>query len=217
VLSVVRWTLWLYPWVVKNRLAVILLAAVFIIGLVVASLIAVAILRRSSAPKIAATPSVIVQIQSLSELVTVKYVIEKVVFAEAPKATTLDQLLPGRDDKLTLLALGIVKAGVDLSRIRPEDIEVSGNTIRITVPRAALTDQYLDEKSTQVLDRQTGLLRSYDQKLEQQARQEALTAIVRAARLNGIEREADQRAKQQLETFLKSLGYQEVEVRTRSK
>jgi hypothetical protein len=140
-----------------------------------------------------------------------------VVFAEAPKATTLDQLLPGRDDKLTLLALGIVKAGVDLSRIRPEDIEVSGRTIRITVPRAALTDQYLDEKSTQVLDRQTGLLRSYDQKLEQQARQEALTAIVRAARLNGIEREADQRAKQQLETFLKSLGYQEVEVRTRSK
>jgi hypothetical protein len=217
VLSVVRWPLWLYPSVVKNRLAVILLVAIFTIGLVVASLIAVAIFRRSSAPKIAATPSVIVQIQSLSELVTVKYVIEKVVFAEAPKATTLDQLLPGRDDKLTLLALGIVKAGVDLSRIRPEDIEVSGSTIRITVPRAALTDQYLDEKSTQVLDRQTGLLRSYDQKLEQQARQEALTAIVRAARLNGIEREADQRAKQQLETFLKSLGYQEVEVRTRSK
>jgi hypothetical protein len=216
-LSVVRWLLRHYPPSVKNRLAVILVAVAFVIGLVVASLIAVAILRRSSAPKIAATPSVIIQIQSLSELVTVKYVIEKVIFAEASKATTLDQLLPGRDDKLTLLALGVVKAGVDLSRIRPEDIEVSGSTIRIIVPRAALTDQYLDEKSTQVLDRQTGLLRSYDQKLEQQARQEALTAIVRAARLNGIEREADERARQQLETFLKSLGYQEVEVRTRSK
>jgi hypothetical protein len=202
---------------VKKRLAVILLVAIFTLGLVVASLIAMAILRRSSEPKFAATPSVIVQIQSLSELVTVKYVIEKVVFAEAPKATTLDQLLPGRDDKLTLLALGIVKAGVDLSSVRPEDVEATGSTIRITVPRASLTDQYLDERSTQVLDRQTGLLRSYDQKLEQQARQEALLAIIRAARQNGIEREADQRAKQQLETFLKSLGYQEVEVRTRSK
>lgn len=198
----------------KNRLTVVLVAAAFVLGLVAALIIALMITRGSSGPKITATPSVIVQIQSLSELVTVKYVIEKVVFAEAAKTTTLDNLLPGRDDKLTLLAHGIVKAGVDLSRVQPENVEVSGSTIRIAIPRAALTDQYLDEKATQVLDRQTGLLRAYDKQLEQQARQDALNEIVRAARLNGILREADERAKQQLKTFLKSLGYQEVEVRT---
>jgi hypothetical protein len=78
-----------------------------------------------------------------------------------------------------------------------------------------VTDQYLDENATQVLDRRTGLLRAYDQKLEQQARQEAITQIVRAARLNGIEREANERAREQLIRLLKSLGYQEVEIRTR--
>lgn len=201
----------------KNRLTITLVAAAFLVGLIVALVIALAVVRRGAAPKFATTPSVIVQIQSLSELVTVKYVIEKVMFVEAAKTTTLDQLLPGRDDKLTLLAHGIVKAGVDLSRLRPEDVEAAGATIRITVPRAALTDQYLDEKATQVLDRQTGLLRAYDKQLEQQARQEALNEIVRAARVNGILREADERAQQQLKTFLKSLGYQEVEVRTQGK
>jgi hypothetical protein len=203
---------------VKQRLAIALVAVALVIGLTVAALLAVLVLRRgSSSPRIANTPTVILQIQSLSELVTVKYVIEKVVFAETPKTTTIDQLLPGRDDKLILLAHGIVKAGVDLSRIKPDDVEVNGQSIRITIPRAVVTDQYLDENSTQVLDRRAGLLRKYDQKLEQQARQEAVAQIVRAARQNGIEREANDRARLQLSLLLKSLGYKNVEVETRAK
>ncbi len=201
---------------VKNRLAIAVICIALVIGLGVAGLLAVYILRRGPAPRIANTPSVVVQIQALSELVTVKYVIEKVIFAESPKTTTIDQLLPGRDDKLVLLAHGVVKAGVDLSKVRPEDVEVTGQTIRINVPKAVVTDGYLDENATQVLDRRAGLLRAYDQKLEQQARQEALAQIVRAARQNGIEREANERAQLQLATFLKSLGYQEVLIQTRS-
>jgi hypothetical protein len=200
---------------VKNRLAIALVAAAFLIGLAIAALLAMKILRGSSTPKFANTPSVVVQIQSLSDLVTVKYVIEKVIFAETPKTTTIDQLLPGRDDKIILLAHGIVKAGVNLSRVNSEDVETSDQTIRITIPQATLTDQYLDENATQVLDRRTGLLRTYDLKLEQQARQEAVAQIARAARQSGIEREANERARQQLTTFFKSLGYKEVEVRTK--
>ncbi|HTD66623.1 MAG TPA: DUF4230 domain-containing protein [Candidatus Limnocylindria bacterium] len=200
----------------KNRLAIALVCVALIVGLGIAAVLALAIVRRSSAPRFASTPSVVLQIQSLSELVTVKYVIEKVIFAESPKTTTIDQLLPGRDDKLILLAHGVVKAGVDLSKLKAEDVEVNGQNIRINVPKAVVTDGYLDENATQVLDRRTGLLRTYDQKLEQQARQEALAQIIRAARHNGIEREANERVQQQLASFLKSLGYQEVQVQTRS-
>lgn len=202
----------------KNRLAIALVAIALVIGLVTAAFIALLVVRhsRGAAPRFASTSSVVIQIQSLSELVTVKYVIEKVIFAETPKTTTIDQLLPGRDDKLILLAHGIVKAGVDLSALKPEDVEVRGQSIRISLPKAVVTDQYLDENATQVLDRRAGLLRSYDQKLEQQARQEAVTQIARAARQSGIEREANERARQQLTTFFKSLGYQEVQVQTRA-
>lgn len=201
----------------RTKLAIALVVVALILGLVIAALLALVVLRRSSRPAFANTPSVVLQVQSLSELVTVKYVIEKVVFAESPKTTTLENLLPGQGDQIILLAHGVVKAGVDLSRVRDEDVEVQGSRVRITIPKAVVTDQYLDENATQVLDRRTGVFRSYDSKLEQQARQEAVTQIVRAARLSGIEREANERAQQQLRAFLKSVGYQEVEVRARDR
>ena len=199
----------------KKPLVLALVAAVFVIGLLIALGLAVLIVRRTAGPKFANTATVVLQIQALSELVTVKYVLEKVVMAESPKTTTLQNLLPGQDDKIILLAHGIVKAGVDLGQLKPEDVQISGEKIRIQLPRAFVTDGYLDENATQVLDRKTGLLRSLDKKLEQQARQEAQTQIRRAARESGIEREANERAQEQLAKFLKTFGFQEVEISTR--
>ena len=199
----------------KKPLVLALVAAAFVIGLLIALGLAVLIVRRTAGPKFANTATVVLQIQALSELVTVKYVLEKVVMAESPKTTTLQNLLPGQDDKIILLAHGIVKAGVDLGQLKPEDVQISGEKIRIQLPRAFVTDGYLDENATQVLDRKTGLLRSLDKKLEQQARQEAQTQIRRAARESGIEREANERAQEQLAKFLKTFGFQEVEISTR--
>jgi len=196
----------------KKSLAIGLIAGALVIGLMIAFCLALLVLRGSGKPTFANTATVVLQIQSLSELVTVKYVLEKVIVAESPKTTTLENLLPGQDDRLVLLAHGIVKAGVDLSKLKPEDIEVIGEKIRVRLPPAFVTDGYLDENATQVLDRQTGLLRKSDRKLEQQARQEAQTQIARAARQNNIEREANERAAQQLTLFLKTFGYKEVEI-----
>jgi hypothetical protein len=199
---------------VKNRLAIALVVVALVIGLMIAALLALMILRRGGGIRVANTPSVVMQIQSLSELVTVKYVIEKVIFAETTTTNIIDRLRG--TDKIILLGHGIVKAGVDMSGVRAEDVKVNGNSIRLALPPAVVTDGYLDEDATQVLDRQTGLLRPYDRKLEQQARQEARTEILRAARKSGIEREANERAREQLTKFLQSLGYKEVEVRTRA-
>ncbi len=200
----------------KKPLVLALVAAAFVIGLMIALVIAVLIVRHMAGPKFANTATVVLQIQSLSELVTVKYVLEKVVAAESPKTTMLQNLLPGQDDRIILLAHGIVKAGVDLAQLHPEDVEISGEKIRIQLPRAFVTDGYLDEKATQVLDRQTGLLRTFDHKLEQQARQEAQLQIRRAAREAGIEREANERAQEQLTKFLKAFGFKEVEISSRT-
>ena len=202
----------------KSRLALVLVVIAAVIGLSMAAAIAWWIKQRSFAqPKISNTATVVMQIQSLSELVTVKYVLEKIVPVEAAKPNTLDNL-PGisslRDDKIILLAHGVVKAGVDLGKVSPDDVKVSGEKISLTIPSARVTDAYLDERNTQVVDRQTGLLRAFDKDLEKTARQYALTEIQRAARQNGIEREANERAKEQLIRLLQSLGYTEVEVRT---
>jgi hypothetical protein len=208
---------------VRKRLAIALVVIAFVIGLAIAAGLAWLVLKRSAAaPKIGNTATIIQQIQSLSELVTVKYVIEKVVILTNASTTTLGQLpnvvnLPGfEEDRLTLLAHGVAKAGVNLSKVGVADVYASDGKIVLKLPRAHVTDVYLDEAQTQVLDRRAGLFRSFDKTLERQARQYAWSEVNRAARLGGIEREADERARMQLTMLLKSLGYQEVEIQSRT-
>jgi hypothetical protein len=204
----------------RNKVAVALVIGAFLFGALIA-LVFSRTMMRSSSPQVAGTATVIQQIQTLSELVTVKYVMQKVVIFTNASTDTLSQLpaamrLPGFDeDRVTLLAHGIVKAGVDLSRLKPEDVKVAGQTLSVAMPKPVVTDAYLDERQTQVLDRKSGLFRSFDKTLEAQARQYARLEIIRAARQNGIEKEADLRAREQLGTLLRTLGFTNVTVTTR--
>jgi hypothetical protein len=83
------------------------------------------------------TDSVVEQIQTLSDLVTVKYVVEKVIVLD-------DQQWYG-ESRVLLLAHGIVKGGINLQRLKSDDVVVSGKTISIRLPPPELTDCYLDE------------------------------------------------------------------------
>jgi hypothetical protein len=151
------------------------------------------------------TATLVTQVQGLAQLVTVKYVMEKVVVLE-------DVKLWG-ENRVLLVAHGVVKAGVDLSKLKPKDVEIHGKKIIIQIPAAEITDCYLDEDQTQVIENTTGLLRRFNKDLEQNARREGLDAIRRAARYTGILKDANQRASLQLTTFLNALGFAEVEVK----
>lgn len=163
------------------------------------------LLPGGSGPVIYSNAAVLRQVQTLSQLVTVKYVLEKVVIFEDVK------WYPGGDSRVLLVAHGIVKAGVDFDKVKLEDVQLSGKKVRITVPAAQITDCYLDDQQTQVVERTTGLLRSFDKNLEQTARKIAVDDIRRAARSAGILKDANERAREQLEKFLQQSGY-EVEV-----
>jgi hypothetical protein len=152
------------------------------------------------------TPTVIRQIQGLSELVTVKYVLEKVVVMEDVKWYG--------ENRLLLLAHGIVKAGVDLSELKDDMVQTNGKSIVITLPREKITDAYLDDSKTQVIERSTGVVRQFDKNLEQSARVQAVDDLRRAARYNGIMREARERAENQLRIFLRQAGFERVEFRS---
>ena len=151
------------------------------------------------------TTSVVHEVQTLSDLVTVKYVMDKVVVLEDVKWYG--------ESRVLLLAHGVVKAGVDLKRLQPGDITISDTTISVRLPVPQITDAYLDDKETKVIDHSTGLLRAYDKDLEQTARQNAVDDIARAARRGGILDDAYTRAKQELETLLKRTGFERVEFR----
>src|SRR5437016_4825308 len=184
-------------------------ALVFVLGLVV-GIFFPRWAGTAPSPKSYNTATVLKQVQTLAQLVTVKYVMEKIEVLTDPPQNPLRAALPD-DTHVTLIAHGIVKAGVDLSQIKPEDLRVSGKKIVLTVPQAQITDAYLDDKLTQVVERNTGFLRAFNKDLEQNARQNAIDDIRRAARGSGILKDAEERARAQLIHLGKQLGFDEVE------
>ena len=166
----------------------------------------------NSPPQIQTTSTLLKQVQTISELATVKYIFEKLIILEAPPESTLGQLFAGQN-RVMLVAHGIVKAGTDLQKIGPDDLHVSEKKVSIKLPPAQITDTYLDDKKTQILERKTGFLRSFDRDLEQNARRQAVDDLRRAARSNGILKEADERARIQLSNLFRQLGFTEVEFR----
>jgi hypothetical protein len=200
---------------VKKSLALILLllALLFAVGL----LIGLFLPRWAgfhSAPKVYNTAALLQQVQTLSQLVTVKYVIEKVEILEDPPQNAIRALLPD-NTHVVLLAHGIVKAGVDLGRLKPADLKISGKTVIVELPPVQITDAYLDDKQTQVIERNTGILRDFNKDLEQTARQNAVEDIRRAARDGGILKDADDRARVQVANLFKQMGFEKVEFHAR--
>src|SRR6185312_10021833 len=155
------------------------------------------------------TPVLLQQVQTLSELVTVKYVVEKVEIWEDPPSGLM-QFVAG-DNRILLLARGVVKAGVDFQKLKPEDLKVQGKTIWINLPPARITDAYLDDKETKVIERTTGFLRSFDKDLEQNIRRTAVDDMRLSASRGGILKDANERARAQLASFFHLMGYERVE------
>jgi len=191
----------------RNRLALIGLLATVLFGMgVVLGVLLLRWTRIAAAPQVYTTATLLQQVKSLSELVTVQYVIEKVLVVEDVK-----WIAGLGENRVLMVAHGIVKAGLDLSRLRPGDLQVTEKRVRINLPPPEITESFLDEKQTRVIERSTGFLRSFDKDLEQTARQNALEDIRRAALTGGILKDADTRARAQMANLFRQLGFEQVE------
>ena len=182
------------------------LVVIFIFGAIL-GLIFGRMLPQGSLPQIGNTTTVIKQIQSLNELSTVRYTLEKVVILEDVKWYG--------GNRVVLVASGVVKAGVDLGKMSENDVQISDGILTIKLPRAEVLDAYLKDRETQVLDRSTGLFREFDKDLEQEARKQAVGQMLIAAKKNGIIADADERAALQLQLFFGKLGFKEVRLESR--
>ena len=159
-------------------------------------------------PQMASTPVLLRQVQTLSQLVTVKYVLEKYVDVRDTK------WYPGGENKVLLLAHGIVKAGINLEHLQSSDIQIAGKKITVTLPPPAITDCYLDDHYTQILDRSTGLLRVFDKDLEQNARKQAVDELRVVALDSQILKDARDRAQAQLTALFLQIGFTDVEIKS---
>jgi hypothetical protein len=123
----------------------------------------------------------------------------------------LPRLLAG--DRLLLVVHGEVIPGMDLSKLQPSDVVVSGRSVSIRLPQAEIFTTRLDNAKTRVYSRDTGLFSTADPNLEGEVRQEAERQLQAAALQDGILKTADKNARQTLTSMLTGLGFGNVEIR----
>lgn len=113
-------------------------------------------------------------------------------------------------DELTFLAIGDVVAGIDLSQLKNDDVQVQGDTLTINLPPSQILMTRIDNHRSKVLDRDTGVLRRADVDLESRARAGAETAIRNEAVRKGILGLASRNAETQMAEFLRKAGFTKV-------
>jgi Protein of unknown function (DUF4230) len=158
-------------------------------------------------------PAVVQRIQRLNRLETVVYSIDTVVEGEK-SSPVLPDLLAG--DRILLVVHGQSIAGIDLSQLKPEDVQITesnGNrTIHVTLPASQLFVTNIDNQHTRVFARSTGLLVPADQNLESDTRAKAEQQLQQAALSDGILDAARKNARATVMTLLYSLGFNQVDV-----
>lgn len=177
-------------------------------GMILASALFFAFSSRRSLPvRTLDAPAVVREIQSLSELVSVKYTVQKVVGLEEKKT-------PVGTEKLLLIVQAEVLAGVDLSQMTPAGIKIlPHDEIQLALPPARIFHIVIDDKETKVWDRQITWWTPWvspDPDLERQARLAATKSVEQAALDMGILDQARRNAETVIRNLMETLGAKSV-------
>ncbi len=155
------------------------------------------------------SPAIVREIQGLSELVSVKYTVQKVVGLEEKKT-------PVGAEKLLLIVQAEVLAGVDLSEVTPAGVKIlPGDNIKLALPAARIFHIVIDDKETKVWDRQITWWTPWvspNPDLERQARLAASASVKQAALDMGILDQAQRNAELVVRNLLQTLGAKSVTV-----
>jgi hypothetical protein len=163
---------------------------------------------------VVSAPDVIEKIQRLNRLETVKYSLDTVVEGQESNAVLPDAFA---GDKLLMIVHGSTVAGVDLSQLKPDSVQITegsnGRSIQLTLPPSQVFATTVDETKTRVYSRDTGLLVSPDPNLESQTRAKAQADLQQAALSDGILDAASKNARVAVTAMLEGLGFSHVDLR----
>jgi hypothetical protein len=159
-------------------------------------------------------PAVVEKIQRLNRLETVVYSLDTVVEGNKSSAVFPD-LLAG--DRLLMIVHGQSIAGIDMSQMKPDDVQITegsgSRSVRIALPPSKIFVTTIDNQHTRVYARSTGLLVPADANLESEVRSKAEQELQKAALEDGILDAASKNAKSTVTAMLEGLGFDKVDVR----
>jgi hypothetical protein len=154
----------------------------------------------------------VMEIKDLGELSTIEYTIGKLIQMDQSDS---DWYKWG-DRKLLINTRATVKAGVDLKKLREDDIKIKGNTVEITLPAAEYTSFSMDPNYTRTeVESISGFRDGFTQKEKNNFMKQGEEAIKRdLVELNILE-EARVNAEDIVRDFYHSLGFEKVIVNSK--
>lgn len=168
-------------------------------------------------PEVDVRTVVVQQLRGASELTTAIFAMEAIVPAQSDR--TLAGYVIGSTN-LLYIAYGEVRAGVDLSQITVDNVQLEGESaLRVTLPPPQMLDSKLDVSKSTVYDYDRGWLGlgpDNAPQLQTMAQQEALQKIEAAACTTGLLNEANRRAEVTVGQLLSTAGFASVEVITQA-
>ncbi len=150
--------------------------------------------------------TIVHDVRSLARLETIQYTLEKVVTAQSNQG----ELAFLFGEKLIFVAHGKVIAGIDMAKLRPEDVRVSGGVLYVNLPPAEVFVATLDNEKSYIYNRDTGILKRADPNLETQARQVAERELLKSAQEDGILDQAQRNGESYLSRLFLSMGFKDV-------
>lgn len=157
------------------------------------------------------TPTpIVVGWHELGYLTSVEYTLQTVVEVER------EQVLLGvisSKDRVLLLAVGNVQAGIDMSAIKDKNVTINGTTVKLTLPRAQVTGVELLPTETRIYDSEQSWFLSEYEGIEVEALNTARIQLESwAVDRNAILSQAEKTASRQLFSFLRQLGFEDIEI-----
>jgi hypothetical protein len=163
---------------------------------------------------IVSAPDVVEKVQQLNRLETVVYSLDTVVEGNESNPLLPDALA---GDKLLMIVHGQTIAGIDMSKLQPDSVQITegtqGRSIRLTLPPSQVFMTTIDVHKTRVYARDTGLFVKADPNLETQVLQKSQTQLQQAALSDGILDAAAKNARATVTAMLEGLGFEHVEIR----
>ena len=165
------------------------------------------------------TPIIIKEINTLSQLITVTYTDEIVMDEVKPgkgissiMSTGIGMMLVPSTDKLVMIGKGKVLAGIDLKKLKEKDVNATGDSIHVILPAAQIISTVINPSGFETFDEKGDWNEEDVTTLKIKIKNE----LTKRALLQNILKQAEERSRNIIETFLKSTGFKKVNIITSS-
>lgn len=151
----------------------------------------------------------ILALKEMNELVTVEYVVSKIIKANDNK--TWYKL---GDRKILMTCQATLKGGIDFSKIDEANVNITNKEITIVLPHATLFSINIKPEDIKVAYEEVGAFRSgFSSQERDQLATQAQVQIQNSADSLGVLRTAEANASIFVSNFLRNLGYEKVTVK----